>query len=100
MRIDSDRTCFSLGRERLDLDRQRVRPGLPVAIELEAERLVVLPDELAAEQLLAVGAEEEPAAVVVVRPRRRIARSPSGPGSADTRPSCSTGTVAETVAGS
>ena len=67
-RLDAERQRPDLllaRRQRLDLDRQRVRPGLPVAIELEAERLPVLPDEFPPDELLAVGPEDEPASVVV-----------------------------------
>ena len=47
MRSVSDRTCFSSGVSGWTSTVSVVRPGLPVAIELEAERLPVLPDEVA-----------------------------------------------------
>ena len=66
IRNDSDRTRSLSGVSGWTSIVSSCRSGLPVAIDLEVERPVVLADELAAEQLPAVGAEEEPAAVVVV----------------------------------
>src|SRR6185369_11903938 len=50
--------------QRLDPERQLVRAGLPLAVELEPERLAPFASELPTEQRLPVGFEREAATVV------------------------------------